>query len=375
MILDGRLGKKGLDIGQNEPAFDIPKAASVSLGDLRRNISDTPVPEDLKKRIGQMIDQLEMIKASDGFLTELQRVIRYTDWIISLPWQSYTDDILDLKRARKVLEESHYGLEQIKKRILEYLSVLILQKSRNEEVDKANLGRAPILCFVGLVGTGKTTIARSIAQSLGRKFIRIPLGGLGDPFYLRGRSYLYPQSQPGQIIRELRRVGSGNPVILLDEIDRVANEALNTIMGVLVELLDPEQNQRFEDHFLDYPFDLSRVLFIATANNTRRVATAVLDRIEPIQMPSYSDREKIIIGQRYIFPKILRSSGLKPEELRIADDTWPMIVRPLGFDAGVRTLARTIEGIVRKTALLIVEGSQKNIEVNKENIKSFLPTW
>jgi ATP-dependent Lon protease len=334
-------------------------------------LNKSSLPADLREKASQMVEQLRLSWEIGDFIENFQKVKSYVDWIVNLPWQKESKDILDLKYAEDVLDKNHYGLKEVKNRILEYLSVLILQKKRNP-LEKV---RAPILCFVGLVGTGKTTIASSIAESMGRKLVRIPFGGLGDPLYLRGQSKVHPESEPGQVIKGLRWAGAKNVVMLLDEIDRVADEALNTIMGVLVELLDPEQNSRFTDYFVDYPFDLSSVLFIATANNTRRIATAVLDRLEPIQMPSYTDEEKIAIGSRYIFPKVLKETGLTSKELIIANSTWPQIVRPLGYDAGVRTLKRTIEGICRKVARLIVEGKGTTFRLTPENVKDFLPSW
>jgi len=226
-----------------------------------------------------------------------------------------------------------------------------------------------------LVGTGKTTMAISIAQVLGRQLIRIPFGGLGDPLYLRGQSRVYPNAEPGAVIRGLAQAGTNNPVILLDEIDRVADDALNTIMGVLVELLDPEQNSRFSDHYLDFPFDLSQAFFVATCNNTARIATAVMDRLEVIQMPSYTDEEKVNIGKDYLLPKALKETGLSSDEIKINPDIWPQIVRPLGFDAGVRTLKRNIEGMCRKVALMIFDGQTRQVIVDANNVKHFLPQW
>jgi len=245
-------------------------------------------------------------------------------------------------------------------------------KLKQEKGEGEDVLRAPILCFVGLVGTGKTTIASSIAEAMDRRFERIPFGGMGDPLDLRGQSRIHPESEPGKIIKALKATQSKNCVILLDELDRVTAEGRASIMGVLVELLDPEQNKAFVDHYIDYPFDLSEVLFIATANNTNNIATAVLDRLEPIQMPSYSDQEKITIGRDYMLPEIIRQSGIPVSALVIGDDVWPQIVRPLGFDAGMRTLERTIQQVVRKAARDIVEGKTQSFVVTPENVKEFL---
>jgi len=337
---------------------------------LLEKIEKAALPSDLAEKCREMVNQLRLNWQIGDFTSNFQRVSQYVDWVTALPWQKESEDILDLKRARQVFEKNHYGMNSIKERVLEHLSVLILRKKRGEKKV-----RAPVLCFVGLVGTGKTTMASSIAEALGRKFIRIPFGGLGDPLYLRGLSRLHPEAEPGQVIKGLVRVGVKNPVILLDEIDRVADEALNTIMGVLVELLDPEQNDRFTDYYIDYPFDLSSAFFIATANNTRRIATAVLDRLEVIQMPSYSDEEKIIIGKKYLLPRAMKEAGLTEENLVIDDNCWPRIVRPLGYDAGLRTLERTIKGICRRIAKLIVEGKGRQFHLTLENIKEFLPSW
>jgi len=340
------------------------------LSDLVEKISKSDAPADLKDRLNSEIDRLRLAKESDWFWRSFQQLWNWTDWVARLPWQKTSQDNLNLNSAAEVLDKSHYGLQDLKNRILEYLSVMILKEQRGKK-----LTQAPILCFVGLVGTGKTTIAKSIAESLGRQFIRIPFGGLGDPLYLRGQSRLHAEAEPGQIIKGLVQVKVKNPVILLDEIDRVADEALNTIMGVLVELLDPEQNDHFVDHFIDYPFNLSEAIFIATANNTRRIATAVLDRLEILQMPSYSDEEKSIIGRDYILPSAMAEAGLKSGEIVIADDAWSKIVRPLGYDAGVRTLKRTIESLCRQTAKMIVEGKAQRMVLDSSNIGEFLPQW
>lgn len=338
---------------------------------LEEEINRVTLPVDLRDRLKASIDRLKLAFRFENYSKNFDEISRYVDWVCSLPWVKQTEDILDLNFARKIFDENHYGLTQIKERILEYLAVVKLQKERSKE----GKIRAPILCFVGLVGTGKTTLAYSIAQTLGRKFARIPFGGLGDPGFLRGRSRMLSESEPGQIIKALKYAGTKNPVILLDEIDRVAEESRSTMMGVLVELLDPQQNDRFMDYYLDYPFDLSDVLFVATANNTTNISTAVLDRLEPMQMPSYSDEEKITIGRNYILSRTMKTMGLTPSDLEISSSIWPKIVRPLGFDAGVRTLERNIAEICRKVAKMIVEGRSGKVVIGENNLGEFIQSW
>lgn len=329
------------------------------------------IPPELLEKTQTRIEQLKKMTNSPTFLPEFDRLTKYIDWIISIPWSIKTNDILDLVHAQEVLNSHHHGLDEIKDRVLEYISIIKLKKEDRTGTEKGS--RAPILCFVGLVGTGKTTIALSIAESLGRKFARIPFGGMGDPLDLRGLSRMHPEAEPGKVIKALATAGSFNPVILLDEIDRVTDQGRSSIMGVLVELLDPEQNHHFTDYYLDYPVDLSDVLFIATANNTHNIATAVMDRLEPLTMPSYTDNEKIVIGQKYMLPKLLAEAGIPVGAFNIDDSVWPQIVRPLGFDAGIRTLQRNIGGAVRKAARIIVEGKAQKVIINQENIRDFLP--
>lgn len=332
---------------------------------LETKIKTAKIPAELSERASAMIARLVRLASAQGYSQEYDSVARYLDWIVTLPWDRRSQDILSLEQAKKILDANHYGLENIKERVLENISVVNL---------KGNT-KAPALLLLGLVGTGKTTMAYSIAETLGRQFGRIPMGGMGDALQLRGRSRAYPDAEPGQIIKVLRRVNTKNPVILLDEIDRITEEAKADIMGVLVELLDPEQNSKFLDHYIDFPFDLSEVLFIATANNTPNVATAVLDRLETIEMPSYSDDQKIVIAKNYILKKSITAAGLAPGDLTIAEDVWHQVVRPLGFDAGMRTLERTINGICRKVAKLKVEGKVQKVALTSENLKEFLPKW
>lgn len=347
--------------------MDTAQSDIAKLGEI---VKAAPIPSKLQEEVITRLEQLGKLTESPTFLPEFDRIRKYIDWIVTLPWDIRTQDNLDLANAKTVLDRNHFGLSEIKERILEYISVMKLKKEKGEEKE---IFRAPILCFVGLVGTGKTTIASSIAESLGRKFFRIPFGGMGDPLDLRGQSRMHSEAEPGKIIKALRSVGSRNPVILLDEIDRVTDSGRASIMGVLVELLDPEQNHNFTDHYIDYPFDLSEVLFIATANNTTAISTAVLDRLEPTSMPSYTDMEKITIGERYVLPKAVKVAGIPEGALQIDENVWPNIVRPLGYDAGIRTLERTIQGIVRKIARMIVEKKGTSFKITPENIKEFLP--
>lgn len=337
---------------------------------LYQKVSQARIPEKLKEEINLRLTQLNKLVNSQTFLPEFDRVNKYVEWVLKIPWEAKTQDILDLAKARSVLDKNHYGLTEIKERILEYVSVMKLKSEKGEGQD---VYRAPILCFVGLAGTGKTTIAYSIAEALGRKFARIPFGGMGDPLELRGQSRLLPESEPGKIVKALVDIGSRNPVILLDEIDRVTDQGRSSIMGVLLELLDPGQNHDFVDYYLDYPIDLSQVLFVATANNTTNISTAVLDRLEPISMPSYTDAEKIVIGKQYVLPKMIKATGVPENSIVIDDSVWANIVRPLGYDAGIRTLERTIEGVVRKIAKAIVEGRGQVFSINPNNVKEFLP--
>jgi ATP-dependent Lon protease len=337
---------------------------------LRKKIAESHVPGDMEARILGNLEEISRLENDISARVHIEQMLRYIDWVVALPWNIRTEDILDLTKTKEILEKNHYGLAPVKDSILEYLSVLKLNK------EQAMLGRrAPILCLVGLVGTGKTTLAKSIAQAMGRRFVRIPFGGMSDALELRGQSRVRPDAEIGLILKGLRFAGSKNPVMLLDEVDRVAEAARGDIMGVLVELLDPEQNVAFTDHYLDYPFDLSDVLFIATANNTEHIATAVLDRLEPIQMPSYTDEEKTKIAKDYVLPQLMRQSGLTTANLTIDDVIWPKLVRPLGYDAGIRSLERTINGICRKVARMIVEGRGTHIHIDENNIKNFVESY
>ena len=349
--------------------MDVSLPLEGKIKELEEKIKLASLPADLTEKLEEEISVLRLSLKGDNSFINFENFSNYVKCILSLPFNRETKDILDLNSAKTILDKNHYGLHGVKDLILEYLSSLILNLNNKNDVS-----RSPIICLVGLVGTGKTTLAYSIAEALGRKFERIPLGGMGDASDLRGKSRGVIDAEPGLVIKSLISAQSKNSVILLDELDRITDSARKDIMGVLVELLDPEQNKAFTDHYVDYPFDLSKVLFIATANNTTNIATAVLDRLQIVQMPSYTDEEKTMIAKKYLFPKILQQTGLSAEQISIDDTTWPTIIRPLGFDSGTRSLQHAIEGICRKTARLIVEGKAQSITVNNENVKEFLPS-
>ncbi len=344
---------------------------------LQLKIENTIMPSDLKQMLMDRVARLELIKKGSGFMsptyiTEYESISTYINWTTALPWEKESEDILDLVKAKQILDKNHFGIENIKNAILEYLATIILNKKRKEGHTMAH---APVLFLVGLAGTGKTTLAVSVAEALGRQFARIPFGGMSDSRVIRGQSRAFADAEPGAIIKSLIKAGTKNPVILLDELDRVTESARGDIMGTLLELLDPGQNKAFVDHYVDYPVNLSNVLFISTGNNTTNISTAVLDRMQILPMPSYSDEEKIAIARGYLFSRIRDEIGLSEGELTIDENLWPQIIRPLGYDSGIRSLDRIVSGICRKAARVIVEGGATSVHLTGENLKQFLPTW
>jgi len=337
---------------------------------LKERVSTAKTPEELKSRVEQMLERLNRMANLGSYSSEYEILSRYIDWITQIPWQVATNDNLDLPNAKMVLDKNHYGLEGVKERVMEYLAVRNLLTQRG----KISEEHSPILCLVGLQGTGKTTMAESIAEALGRKFIRISLGALGSTLELRGRNSSDPGSEPGQIVKALVRTKSFNPLVLLDEMDKVSGEKglRSDFMAVLLEILDPEQNTKFRDHYIDYPLDLSQVMFIVSANNTGSFSAALMDRLEVISMPSYTDIEKEGIARDFLLPRVRRECGLSAEELVIEESLWPYIIRPLGFDSGIRSLKRILEGIARKTAKAIVEEKVKKVIITKENLKTYI---
>jgi ATP-dependent Lon protease len=341
------------------------------IAELKQKVSAVTLPDELKRKVDKDIVALERSVELGSYDEKYEKVSRYINWMTQVPWNEEAPDNFDLQHAKEVFEKHHYGLQPVKDRFLEYLAVLNLKK-KNQDYDDF---RAPVLLLVGLVGTGKTTFAFSLAEAMGRPIIRVPFGGMASAKELRGSSRLHLEAEPGRIVKGLCQAKVRNPIILLDEIDRVNDDTRTDIMGVLVELLDPAQNHAFVDTYVDYPVNLSHAIFIATANNTGGIATAVMDRMEQIVMPAYTDQEKIVIARQYILPQLIDQAGLLPGQLKIADELWPTMTRPLGYDAGIRSLQRNLSAVVRKAARIIVEKNFPEVIVTPENSKIFLPTY
>ncbi len=325
---------------------------------MRAKINKNGLPPHAKEAAEKEIERLTKMAP---FSPEATVSRTYLDWLLNMPWNKTTTDTLDLTKAKKILNEDHFGLEKPKTRILEYLAV-----------SKLNNGlRGPVLCFTGAPGVGKTSLAKSIARAIGRKFVRMSLGGVRDESEIRGHRRTYIGSMPGRIIQGLSKAKSANPVFLLDEIDKMGSDWRGDPAAALLELLDPEQNKEFTDHFLDVPFDVSKVLFITTANSLSNIPTTLRDRLEIIEFDGYTEYEKHDIVNNYLLPKQMKAHGLKPGQLEIAHDAVARLMRDYVREAGVRNLDREIGSICRKAAKLVVEGKKK-ITVTKDNLYDFL---
>lgn len=344
----------------------------LEIASLLDKLEKAAVPPDLKEEIKESLSRLNRAMQHGVYQQEYEQTAAYVEWVLGIPWKNQSTDNLDIKKAKEILDKSHYGLTSIKNRILEYLSVLKLQQEQGEKTIQA---RSSVLCFVGLPGTGKTSFAASIADSLGRKFIRIAMGGVSNPMVLRGQPRAFPQAEPGAIVRNLVRAGTKNPVILLDEIDSIVGGAESDVMGVLLELLDPEQNQAFTDYYLNYPIDLSEALFVCSANRMGNVTSAVMDRLEIILMPRYTDDDKIHIARDYVFPRELANTGVDPAKVKFVDDVWPQVIKPFGYEIDIRNIQRTLNGMLRKVARKIVEDNATLVEISASNYREFLPEW
>ncbi|WP_322822788.1 endopeptidase La [Chloroflexus sp.] len=334
---------------QKELGEDTSEAAE--LDDLRQKLAAADLPEVARKEADRELNRLARINASSP---EYQMVRTYLEWLAELPWNKYTGQPIDIAFARQVLDEDHHGLQKVKERILEYLAVKQRRAALGEENLRTN--REPILAFVGPPGVGKTSLGQSIARALGRSFVRMSLGGVRDEAELRGFRRTYIGSQPGRIIQELRRAGTADPVILLDEIDKLGIDYRGDPAAALLEVLDPEQNHTFTDHYLNLPFDLSRVLFLATANTWDTVPPALRDRMEVIELSGYIEDEKVQIAQIHLVPRQLQANGLRPEEAVVTEEAIRCIINEYTREAGVRNLERSIGAVLRKVARRLSEG-------------------
>ncbi|HHU69682.1 MAG TPA: endopeptidase La [Thermoanaerobacterales bacterium] len=325
----------------------------------RKKIYNSKLPPDLEEKVLKEVYRLE--KMPEG--TAEGSVIRtYLDWILNLPWSHETSDRLDIVAAEKILDEDHYGLENVKERILEYLAVRQLTKNM----------KGPILCLVGPPGVGKTSLAKSVARALGRKFVRISLGGVRDEAEIRGHRRTYVGALPGRIIQGIKQAGTKNPVFLLDEIDKTSSDFRGDPADALLEVLDPEQNSNFSDHYIEQPFDLSKVMFITTANSSHNIPRPLLDRMEIINITGYTEEEKVKIAEKYLIPKQIKEHGLKKDNLLITEGTIRNIVRYYTREAGVRNLEREIAAICRKAARSILKENKTQIKVTTRNLNKFL---
>lgn len=312
-------------------------------GQLRERLETADLPDDVRKEAERELRRMEQLPQS---APDYHVIRTYLEYILELPWRKASEEKLDLNEARKILDEDHYGLEDIKERILESLAVVKLRPD----------SKSPILLFVGPPGVGKTSLGRSIARALGREFERLSLGGMRDEAELRGHRRTYIGAMPGRIIQALRRVGVNNPVMMLDEIDKLGNDYRGDPASALLEILDPAQNNTFRDNYLDLPFDLSKVFFIATANQLQPIPMPLRDRMEIIQLAGYSDREKLNIAKQYLIARQIKENGLTPEQLEITDDAINLLTSRYTREAGVRQLERAIGNLARKVALKVAEG-------------------
>jgi ATP-dependent Lon protease len=329
------------------------------ISELRKQIAKAKMPNEVKREADKQLRRLEQMHPESS---EASLVRTYLDWLVDLPWSKQTKDNLNIKKAKQVLDEDHYNLEKIKERILEYLAVNKLRRKI----------KGPILCFVGPPGVGKTSLGRSIARSLGRNFVRISLGGVRDEAEIRGHRRTYVGALPGRIIQGIKQAGSNNPVFMLDEIDKVGADFRGDPSAALLEVLDPEQNHAFSDHYLNLPFDLSNVLFICTANLLDPVPAALADRMEVIQLSGYTNEEKLEIARKFLIPRQFDDNGIAAKFLEISDDAVLRVIAEYTKEAGLRNLEREIASICRKVARKVAEGKAELTRLTRANVHSFL---
>ncbi|MBS6180654.1 endopeptidase La [[Clostridium] innocuum] len=326
---------------------------------IRKRLEENPYPDSIKDKIRDELSRYEMLPAASG---ETGVIKTYIDWMMDLPWWQESKDNEDLNLASEILDADHYGLEKIKERILEYLAVKQMTNSL----------RAPIICLVGPPGVGKTSLAKSVARALDRRFVKISLGGVKDESEIRGHRRTYLGSMPGRFIQAMKKAGTVNPVFLIDEIDKMASDYKGDPASAMLEVLDPEQNSLFSDHYIEEPYDLSKVLFIATANYLENIPNALRDRLEIIELSSYTELEKIEIAKRHLVPKQIKENGLKASQLKIDDDMISFLIRYYTRESGVRQLERVIATVCRKSVLAILKDSKRSIKVTKKLVKEWL---
>jgi len=330
------------------------------VAELREKVTQSQLPDEVR---AQAFKEVERLAQMPSMAPEVGIIRNYLDWILELPWAQATEDNLDVRHAADVLEQYHYGLGRAKDRILEYIAVRSLKPKR---------ARQPILCFVGPPGTGKTSLGRSIAEALGRKFVRLSLGGVRDEAEIRGHRRTYIGALPGRILQTMRRAGTSNPLFMLDEVDKLGADFRGDPAAALLEVLDPEQNFAFSDHYLELAFDLSKVMFITTANTIGTIPPALLDRMEVIEFPGYIEEEKIEIARRFLIPRQLDETGLEPDEVKVLDQAVRRIIREYTYEAGVRNLEREIGRMCRKVARMKSEKKHFPTRLGHATVETFL---
>ncbi|SDZ05097.1 ATP-dependent Lon protease [Evansella caseinilytica] len=366
----GQRVKKSMEKTQKEYYLrEQMKAIQKELGDkegkegeienLREKIAEANMPESVEEKAVKELARYEKMPASSA---ESSVIRNYIEWLVQIPWHKETEDLLDIHRSEKILDDDHYGLEKVKERVLEYLAVQQLTKEL----------KGPILCLAGPPGVGKTSLARSIARSLGRKFVRMSLGGVRDEAEIRGHRRTYVGAMPGRIIQSMKKAGTINPVILLDEIDKMASDFRGDPSAAMLEVLDPEQNNSFSDHYIEEPYDLSKVMFIMTANNIGAIPLPLMDRMEIINISGYTEVEKLNIAQEYLLPKQVKEHGLTKSKLQVREEALLKVIRYYTREAGVRNLERQMATICRKAAKMIVSGERKRVVVSEKTIENLL---
>jgi ATP-dependent Lon protease len=327
--------------------------------ELRESIEKSGMPKEVKKQAHKQLNRLEGMHPESSEATVIRT---YLDWLVELPWKKTSKDQLDIRKAARILDEDHYDLEKVKERILEYLSVRKLNPKM----------KGPILCFVGPPGVGKTSLGRSIARSLNRKFVRMSLGGMRDEAEIRGHRRTYIGSMPGRIIQGIKEAGTRNPVFMLDEVDKLGADFRGDPSSALLEVLDPEQNNSFTDNYLNVPFDLSKVMFICTANILDTIPPALMDRMEIIRLSGYTEQEKVRIARQFLIPRQIRENGLRQDQLHFSDRAVAKIIREYTREPGLRNLEREIGSVCRKVARRIAEGEDRTYRIQAGNVHKYL---